>query len=107
MKFQNESGEEVYASRQRSRRPRLPAGTQALLAIRNEILLILHERGLSSAQISKIPGIVLEPRTIRESINQAKKLRECSEKSIAARIFQNFSLTGLAAPGYPFLWSLG
>ncbi len=50
-------------------------GFQAQLAARNAALLVLAERGLSSAEIAALPGIDLDERTIREGIAKAKRLR--------------------------------
>lgn len=51
-------------------------GQRAQLAARNAALLILAERGLTSAEIAALPGIDLDERTVREGISRARRLRE-------------------------------
>jgi hypothetical protein len=51
-------------------------GHRAQVAARNAALLVLAERGLTSAEIASLPGIALDERTIRQAIAKARQLRE-------------------------------
>jgi|GEM_PF-5605525 len=72
--FERTDGRGVRVTPTPRRRVKLE-GFQAQLAARNAALLVLAERGLSSAEIAALPGIDLDERTIREGIAKAKRLR--------------------------------
>jgi hypothetical protein len=73
--FERSDGRGVRVAPMPRRRVKIQ-GHRAQLAARNAALLILAERGLTSAEIASLPGIDLDERTIREAITKARRLRD-------------------------------
>lgn len=75
MLFERSDGRGVRIAPAQRKRVRLQ-GHRAQVAARNAALLVLAERGLTSAEIASLPGIALDERTIRDAIAKARQLRE-------------------------------
>lgn len=85
MLFERSDGRGVRIAPMPRQRVKLQ-GVRAQLAARNAALLVLAERGLSSAEIASLPGIDLDERTIREGIAKARRLREDWRRETRRRI---------------------